>query len=349
MVKLEQIKNQVAGWVDDRAAKPGAAPVAEALAFMLATLRENTFETPKRWTTGKKLQVEQETTAPENRLTLEAAAGSYLTAVRQLNHLPTTHEAANPNSDVLLKTIEATAHRTASSVNWPLYTAKLDVCPALFPDSPRNPGERVSQTVLLMTIGSNDMMSTETIPMPLSMILHLLPLLPGSEFTPTDIGTAIDHLDKLRMNEELDRCYDALEQNLEYYHPVNPVNPGLECYRTVQPTSADTLPPQDDGYRPASRRSIDFPARWQQYNKLVREHRFNCMDFGPIDDMDERIPEDHPYVTIVNELYWNPKNSDSLKRPAGDYYHRLLTENLHRMTTAALAHIEAVLGVRYDT
>ena len=53
MVKLEQIKNQVAGWVEDRAAKPGAAPVAEALAFMLATLRENTFETPKRWTNGK--------------------------------------------------------------------------------------------------------------------------------------------------------------------------------------------------------------------------------------------------------------------------------------------------------
>ena len=73
------------------------------------------------------------------------------------------------------------------------------------------------------------------------------------------------------------------------------------------------------------------------------------MDFGPIDDLDERLPEDHPYVTIVKELYWNPKNSDSLKRPAGDYYHRLLTENLHRMTTAALAHIKAVLGVRYDT
>ena len=119
-------------------------------------------------------------------------------------------------------------------MNWPLYTAKLDVCSALFPERPRNPGETVSQTMLLMTIGSDDMMSTETIPMRLSMILHLLPLLPGSEFTPTDIGTAIDHLDKLRMNEELDRCYDALEQNLEYYHPVNPVHPGLECcYRTV--------------------------------------------------------------------------------------------------------------------
>ena len=48
MVKLEDIKNQVASWVEDRAAQPGAAPVEEALAFMLATLREDTFKTPKR-------------------------------------------------------------------------------------------------------------------------------------------------------------------------------------------------------------------------------------------------------------------------------------------------------------
>ena len=85
---------------------------------------------------------------------------------------------------------------------------------------------------------------TYRVPMRLSAVLGLLPLLSGSTCTSRGVQTAMDLVDKARMDEELEQCYEVLDRNIEYYHAWKPG-------RTTA-SSADEPGETEDGYRTAT-------------------------------------------------------------------------------------------------
>ena len=343
MTRLNRVKHELLKWIGERASQPTTPPTRDALEIMLGRLKGAKPKPPKAWTDAGVRRREQDEARPGERITLQEAAALQLGAIREHADLPTSSTSPRAPAQAA-SAAAAQANAIAAQVRWPLYTAGLDVADTLFPTRLESPGHCVTETALRLTIGAYGLKETERVPMRLSTILGLLPQMPESEFTQGDIAKAIKHLDKLRMDEELDRCYDALEESLEYYHELE------HSYRAYEsPESPADLSPHGDGY--GNRAYCDDgakAARWALYNEKVLTHRYNSIAFRWLGDIEERVPDDHPYLSIVKEIVWKPKSDPSIKRAAGEHYHRLLIENVSRLTTAALGHVETKLNILDD-
>ena len=343
MDRLKQVKDEVVKWIGERAKQPTTTPTRDALEFMLGRLKGAKTKHPKAWTDAGVRRREQEEARPGERITLQEAAALQLSAIKKHADVPSSN--TSPRGPALAATTAAAeANAIAARVRWPLYTAGLDVADALFPTRLESRSHCVTETALRLTIGASGLKETERIPLRLSTILGLLPQMPESQFTQRDIAKAIEHLDKLRMDEELDRCYDALEESLEYYHELE-----HSCRACESPESPADLSPHGDGY--GNQAYCDDgakAARWALYNEKVLTHRYNSIAFGWLGDIEERVPDNHPYLSIVKEIVWKPRTDPSIKHLAGEHYHRLLIENATRLTTATLGYVEAKLNIIDD-
>ena len=330
---MQKIADGITLWIEDRAARPTAVAASEALAFMLATLRGETFTPPKRWETAAAGREEQRTAEQNKRMTFEDAATAYREYIKNLaDRDQATHD--DESFDAEIARHAALANHAAASVPWPMPKMKLNVERAIFPK--RNPHlqDSAAQTCLTLTVADGDLKDSTQVWMRLSTILTLLPHVPGSAYNPGDVQTALNHVAKLRLDEELERCYDALERNIEYYHPANGGR-----VRLLDVQSPDGLSTFHDGYRTVGNPA---PERWHRYNQQVRRHRYDCMHLGELEQLDELLPESHPGLVTARKLYSEPMGDKSLKGAAGEHYHKLLMENLELLTTVALGHVDAV-------
>ena len=319
-----QISTRLIKWINKRI--HGATPnIIEALQFMRARLMNESFDPPERWRAGLAARNQAATASGP---TFEHAIERYAEQLTEIRNIG--GDGAERRTQVQ-RTIDA-ANELAASVHWNLHKATMKVEAAARPVS--DTADRLESVSLKLKLDDDEGDETKEIKLRVSEILEILPQLPSGNIDYNAIQRALTQLDKNRLDEEIELCFDSLLRHAEFYHGTREArvrNTWLEggFSAHVHLANADRL------------------VKWRAYDDAVRRLRENYRRLGDINVI-ARGEVATPYHRLANALCNQPRHDDELAKSAGWHRFDIFTDDLRRLTQAGLGEVETDLRLLPD-